>query len=209
MTQGSRRSWPLILAFTICCLCAGARPASAQTMSFSEYDDASANADGSTLYVTLTGYDESSGCSHSSYHTGVWFYNPSGGYNYAEADGLSGNVSLSYDGEGDYPVSYATTYICSCVMGPATFGGSLTWHYGIKHTFYTDATYHPDTDTCTYASFACTSGTPTCGEGKGILAFLNQCPVFEEIAWLIAQKGTTVKCLVGLVYARNSGGACS
>jgi hypothetical protein len=207
MTTASRRFY-LVLMTSVFVICGLAKPALSQTMSYSEYTDISASSDGSTLYATLNGYDNSTGCSHGGYTTDMSF-DGGGNSTYVHVDGMSVNLSLPFNGEGDYQENDWVNAYCDCVGGAFTLGGGgKQWYLSHKDTYYKDP--EGSDIACWYRSTACASGAPTCVNGVGIGTTFG-CSYYAHGAWLVAQTygvGTT-KCLFALVDGVSFPGVCN
>jgi len=211
MNRLAKLRWGIVVTVGVVLSC-WARPASAQmSYGFSTYSDDYPSDDESTIYGEFDGQDMSDipeGCGHATY-TVFYLYSPSRS---VSATGSSPNVvSMDFaDEEGDWEATGTLYVYCSCAQNMFGTTSAITSHYSIKNTFYTGAQYNAQDDSCSYSSLACTMNSiPTCRDGKGIAAFIGQCPPFEWVKWLVRTRGASTSCIVGVVSAANQGGLCN
>jgi hypothetical protein len=116
--------FPHVICLAGALLASSAVPAASQTMSFSFYQNWNVGSDG-RVYVDVTAYDNSSGCSHSGYSLNVSLTGPSGGSG-AGWGGMSASANLN-NGDGNYGVSDDLQVTCSCMhYNPIHAGGGQT-----------------------------------------------------------------------------------
>lgn len=120
--KGTRRAWPLASVVLLVLLLPTV--ASSQSMSFSIYTDVTIDTSG-RIHADITGYDNSSGCSHWNHSLPSSIYGPNGGN--TSTSGWSA-VSLNLlDDDGDYTIVSNITVNCSCMGGMNyTVSGSNT-----------------------------------------------------------------------------------
>lgn len=102
----------LILPATALVFTCSALPALCQTMSFSFYRNWTVGSNG-RVYVDVTAYDNSSGCSHSGYSLSVSLSGPFGA-NSIGWGGMAASTSLE-NGDGDYIGTESLSLTCSCM----------------------------------------------------------------------------------------------
>ncbi len=98
------------------------RPCMGQGMSFSVYTDVTLHWDLGSFYVVSTAYDNSWGCTHSSYTSQIWVYSPSGRYVTSQTTGMVVTATMPILNEfGTYGIARNGSYFCSCI-------GSIGWY---------------------------------------------------------------------------------
>jgi hypothetical protein len=137
------------LATMVIGMVASAQPGLCQ-MSFSAYNDASANGAG-VISLWSTVEDSSSGCSHSNYLTTARIISPNGRQASGTSGGLQAGTSLAINDEfGQYSLVTTASYYCSCSQQNAGFGNSqpAPADTGTSYVHYTLTGSYDDPCTC-------------------------------------------------------------
>lgn len=198
----------LVVAVVLGIVIGAANPAAGQD-SFSYYSDYSVNSDGSVVYGTIAGSDDST-CTHASYSSDIWMTGPNGGFNGSGwRYGFIGDISLPFDGEGQYELrGVAEVTYCSCLGDSHSAGGDiLNWHLGFRTTYYTNPAQSEIA--CWYGSTACSSGIPTCTSGIGFSLTGSSCSAYAKATWLVGVRGATTTCLVAVSIPASGPGHCT
>lgn len=184
-------------------------PASAQSMSFSVYQDAAlSNAFLVHGYVTVQ--DNSWGCTHGNYSTTANIYSPTGRNNPGTSGGLYSNTTLSMNGEeGNYTVVGLGSYSCSCSQFgvPGRFGGSRSYGVGLAQTYY-QGCYQTGSNSCYCPYLACVDGSaPRCGIGTATLT-VSACTNFMGAKYGVLTWGDDYWCTLGWSWSATGKGLC-
>jgi hypothetical protein len=179
---------------------------------FSEYNNGYHSSDGSTLYYSVSAVDNS-GCGHSDYTTVAQITSPSGRQSSSSQSGLASTASLALDGEtGDYSVDTTGSFYCPFAQQIVYdgYGGGGPVGVGDHYTYYTNLTGGYGGD-CTWHSVACTAGTtPTCSNGFVFGIYLQACPQYVKVTYLVISAFGETECLLfGDVTEVSGPGPCT
>jgi hypothetical protein len=201
----NRRFTPYALAVFIFGLLCVAKPAAAQSMNYSVYNDVwSSEGD-----VTMYGYselDDLSGCGSGAGSPQTWLYSPS-----RVEHTYSSTASLAFDDEeGNWHVTGLHQIQCNCSPfgGGHLFTAGSTTYVDIKRT----TTYYlctvPWYGGCSCTA-SCSSGSATCSGSNPILFSLPPCSGYKKATWIVIDWGDTNQCTIAWAANVDGPGACT
>jgi hypothetical protein len=155
--------------------------ASAQMGTVSVYNDVDVDHWGNGDFVVLGwGNVEDyppSGCDHFDYYTTSIVGSPTGRSSSTQSSGTGSGAALSINEEGgSWSIDLEGYASCTC-GGPQSqyYGGGLSAPVDIAVSYYKNPTWNGLA--CTYASWNCTSGSPSCGGVPHVMAHNgSSCP---------------------------------
>jgi hypothetical protein len=140
------RMKPLIVQHTVGALLAlvvlaTPHTAYSQQMNFSYYTDTAIGNNGQTYYTTISGSDNSSGCTHWDYQT-TGYVSGASGYYEQSFSGLTSYIDVPF-ASGNFTIASNATVSCSCFgSGLGAGGGYTSTQLGnFEANYYYDYTY--------------------------------------------------------------------
>jgi hypothetical protein len=184
------------------------RAAYSQQMSFSYYADSAISSDLQTLYNTINGYDNSSGCTHYSYDTYGYVYGPNGYYDQQYFSGLSAWMNAPF-AEGNYSISSSVTVSCSCFGSGLGAGGGWA-SFGVSYATSYWQNPVPGFGYCHYTYLACSSGVATCGSGSLVSVQPGSgCTPYKGALHGVIIWGSEKRCTLGISWNASGPGHCT
>jgi hypothetical protein len=200
----NRRFPPYALAVFIFGLLCVAKPAAAQSMNYSVYNDLWSS-EGDLAMYGYSELDDLSGCGSGAGSPQTWLYSPS-----RVAHTYSSTASLSFDDEeGDWRVTGLHQIQCNCSPygGGHTFTAGFTTGAGLRKT----TTYYLCTSGIGCSCTAdCAAGTSaTCAGSNPILFGIGGCAGYKKATWLVVDYGDHYGCTFAWAVTASGPGACT